>query len=101
MTKGFRFRGWKVNGGLTGLIVLVFVIISFGFASGCRRESGLIVGYGRALITPPLGTPCALGIDDELVEVFDDLYVRALWLESEGQAILVLAADVIGIAGED
>lgn len=60
------------------------------------REGGLRVGYGRADITPALGTPCALGLDDKLVEVFDPLYVRGLWVELEGRKALVLAVDVIG-----
>jgi hypothetical protein len=81
--------------------VAIFLIAVFVAAPGCREKGGLVVGYGRADITPPLGTPCALGLDDELAEVFDPLYVRALWLESEGRAVLVVAADVIGIYSED
>jgi alpha-L-fucosidase len=71
------------------------------FTAACKGKEELLVGYGRAVITPPLGTPCALGLDDNLVEVFDDLYVRALWLELEGRAALVIAADVIGIYAGD
>jgi hypothetical protein len=55
------------------------------------------VGYGKARITPPLGTPCALGLEDELVAVFDDLFVRAVWLQVEEQGALILAADIIGL----
>jgi hypothetical protein len=83
------------------LITVAFLIVMFAAAPGCREKGGLVVGYGRAVITPPLGTPCALGLDDELLEVFDDLFVRALWLESEGRAVLVVAVDVIGIYAGD
>ncbi len=83
------------------LTPVAFLIAACAVVPGCRDQSGLKVGYGRADITPPLGTPCALGLDDELVEVFDPLYVRALWLESGGQAVLVLAVDVIGIYSGD
>lgn len=61
----------------------------------------LIVGYGRAEITPALGTPCALGLDDELLEVFDPLYIRAVWLDSGYKRVLILAGDVIGVSGGD
>lgn len=59
------------------------------------------VGYGRCVITPGLGTPCALGLADELIEVFDDLHARAVWLEVGGQAVLIAAADVIGLYQSD
>ncbi|MBP1767964.1 MAG: Neutral/alkaline non-lysosomal ceramidase, N-terminal, partial [Candidatus Aminicenantes bacterium] len=61
----------------------------------------LNAGYGKADITPELGTPCALGLDDELLEVFDPLYIRAVWLESGGETVLILAGDVIGVYGAD
>jgi hypothetical protein len=64
-------------------------------------DGTLKVGYGKADITPELGTPCALGLDDELLEVFDPLYVRAVWLETGGTAVLILAGDVIGVFGAD
>jgi neutral ceramidase len=63
--------------------------------------SALRVGYGKADITPELGTPCALGLDDELLEVFDPLYIRAVWLESGGKTVLILTGDVIGVNGSD
>jgi hypothetical protein len=81
------------------MIALAAILLIFGTA--CKGKENLLVGYGRAVITPPLGTPCALGLDDNLVEVFDDLCVRALWLEHEGRAALVIAADVIGIYSGD
>jgi hypothetical protein len=55
------------------------------------------VGYGKARITPTLGTPCALGLEDELVAVFDDLFVRAVWLQVEDQGALIIAGDIIGL----
>ena len=65
------------------------------------RSRPLMAGYGRAVVTPPLGTPCALGLDDELVEVFDDLYARALYLACGGEKGLVLAVDLIEIVRSD
>ncbi len=59
------------------------------------------VGYGRCVVTPEMGTPCALGLADELVEVFDDLHARAVWLEVGGQAVLIAAADVIALYQSD
>ena len=55
------------------------------------------VGFGRAEITPPLGTLCALGLDDELQEVFDPVYVRATVLGHGPEAVAILSLDVIGI----
>ena len=59
------------------------------------------VGYGKACITPPLGTPCALGLEDELVEVFDDLYVRAVSVQIGDESALIAAADLIGLYPKD
>lgn len=59
------------------------------------------VGYGKARVTPPLGTPCALGLEDELVEVFDDLFVRATWIQIGSEVVLIAAADVIGLYPSD
>jgi hypothetical protein len=72
-----------------------------GQSSPAPEGRGLLVGYGRADITPALGTPCALGLDDELVEVFDPLYVRAVWLGLGERTVLILTADVIGVNGDD
>ena len=65
------------------------------------KAKTLRVGYGKADITPELGTPCALGLDDELIEVFDPLYIRAVWLESGSRTVLILTGDVIGVSGGD
>jgi hypothetical protein len=70
-------------------------------SSPAPEGSGILVGYGRADITPELGTPCALGLDDELLEVFDPLYVRAVWLGLGEKAVLILVGDVIGVNGDD
>lgn len=56
----------------------------------------LAVGYGKSDITPPLGTPCALGLDDEAIEIFDPIHVRVLALTDAGQTVIILSADVIG-----
>lgn len=95
-----------------GLVIIIFavsalMILGVGPAASGRdsqaaAEAGTLkVGYGKADITPELGTPCALGLDDELLEVFDPLYIRAVWLESAGEAALILAGDVIGVYGAD
>ncbi|OGD22676.1 MAG: hypothetical protein A2W03_16370 [Candidatus Aminicenantes bacterium RBG_16_63_16] len=65
------------------------------------KPGTLRVGYGKADITPELGTPCALGLDDELLEVFDPLYIRAVWLQSGERTVLILTGDVIGVSGGD
>ncbi len=96
-----RMNSASTTGLWIRMIAVALLIIMFAAAPACRGKSGLLVGYGRAVITPPLGTPCALGLDDELVEVFDDLYVRALWLELDGRSVLVMAVDVIGIYSRD
>jgi hypothetical protein len=70
-------------------------------ASQTPDKGSLMVGYGRADITPALGTPCALGLDDELLEVFDPLYIRTIWLGLGDKTVLVLVADVIGFTGGD
>ena len=89
------------------LAFFVFAASAAGWAVPARdllkpaAGQALKVGYGRADITPDLGTPCALGLDDELLEVFDPLYIRAVWLETGGRAVLILAGDVIGVYGAD
>ena len=95
---------------------LVFTLVSFALLAAATaipasaapgRESqapaagNLLVGYGRADITPALGTACALGLDDELLEVFDPLYIRAIWLGSGERTILIMVGDVIGVNGDD
>ena len=57
----------------------------------------LATGFAKRDITPPLGTPCALGLDDEAIEVFDPIFIRALALSDDHHTVLVLSADVIGI----
>jgi len=54
-------------------------------------------GFGKACITPILGTPCALGLDNEAEEVYDDIYVRALCLQDEAPPVVALSVDVIGM----
>jgi len=60
------------------------------------------VGFSKVEITPPLGTPCSLGVDDELVEVWDETWVRALcFLGRDSAPVFLLFADVIGFSWED
>ncbi len=54
-------------------------------------------GFGKACITPELGTPCALGLDNEAEEIFDDIFVRALCLADGAETMVALSVDVIGL----
>lgn len=58
------------------------------------------LGVGKAVITPPLGTPMAgFGHRDHGAEsVRDDVEVRALWLQEDAEesALCLVAADIIG-----
>lgn len=58
-------------------------------------------GYGKACITPPLGVACGLGLEDELVAILDDLFVRAVWVQARGTSALIIAADIIGLDPKD
>lgn len=62
----------------------------------------MLLGAGKAVITPPLGTPLA-GFahrkNQGATEVLDDLEVRAFWLQDESDeknAIAIVTADIIG-----
>jgi len=68
-----------------------------GAQSSLERAEVLRVGVGRRAITPPLGTPCSLGLDDECEQIFDTPHVRALSLANGSGAVCLVAADVIGL----
>src|SRR5581483_1848211 len=55
------------------------------------------VGFGRTDITPPLGTICSLGVDDNALAIFDPVYARATVLGQGAEAIAILSLDVIGL----
>ena len=60
-------------------------------------EPTLRAGGAELVITPPMGVEMAgYGPYEKRIctEVLDDLYARALWLESDGQALAIIAADV-------
>ena len=57
----------------------------------------LQVGVAKVEITPPLGVPCSLGLDDACELVLDTPYIRAIALSDGVMAICLLAADVIGL----
>jgi len=57
----------------------------------------LAAGFAVRDITPPLGTPCALGLDNEAIEIFDPVHVRVLILSDAGHTIVILAAEVLGV----
>ncbi|NTV81472.1 MAG: hypothetical protein HGA24_08630, partial [Candidatus Aminicenantes bacterium] len=61
--------------------------------------SELRVGYGERTITPPLGVElCGYGfyLGRRADSVLDDLKARAVYLESGGQRLVLVACDVIG-----
>lgn len=87
-----------------GMIGLVIIATAMIFPAACGPETPGVefkAGYGIARITPPLGTPCALGLDDDLVEVLHDIHVRALYLVRGADKVLVFSADVIGLFPAD
>lgn len=62
----------------------------------------MLLGVGKSVITPPLGTPLA-GFahrqNQGATEVLDDLEVRVFWLQeerNERNAIVIVTADIIG-----
>lgn len=57
----------------------------------------LAAGFGKQDITPPLGTPCALGLDNEAQEIYDPIFIRAIALTDAGHTVFILSADVIGL----
>ncbi|MGQ9729855.1 MAG: neutral/alkaline non-lysosomal ceramidase N-terminal domain-containing protein [Candidatus Zipacnadales bacterium] len=59
------------------------------------------VGYGRTDISPEVGTPCALGIDNACEEVFDPLYAICMHLRHGEEAVAVVAVDVVGLYGPE
>jgi neutral ceramidase len=71
------------------------------FQAFSAQQLTVRVGFGRAEITPPLGTLCALGADDNLVEIFDPIYVRATVLGEGANAVAILSLDVIGLYRQD
>ncbi len=55
------------------------------------------IGYGEVDITPQLGIPCALGVDDECEEIFDPISVIAVAIGSGDETLILTAADLIGL----
>jgi len=61
----------------------------------------LSVGYAQSVITPSLERPVYLagfGRNRRAASVHDDLYARALALRAHDTAVIVVAADLIGLA---
>jgi len=56
-------------------------------------HAGLALGD----ITPPLGTPCALGLDNAAIEVLDPAYIRTLAISDGETEVFLVCADVIGL----
>ena len=51
------------------------------------------IGYGEVDITPELGIPCALGLDNECEEIFDPISVIAIAVEHGSERVMLTAAD--------
>ncbi len=66
--------------------------------------SGLTVGYGERVITPPLGVDLAgygFYLDRQAASVLDDLKCRAVHLKSGDRSLLLVSCDVIGFTVRD
>lgn len=58
-----------------------------------------LLGFYRVVVTPPIGTPLAgyssrVGVS---VGVYDELFVRAMYLNFGGEEVVLVSADVLGI----
>jgi len=58
-------------------------------------------GFSKKIITPSLGTPCSLGVDNEAEEIFDDIYTRVIALQDKSKVIFLISAEVIALSRED
>lgn len=66
--------------------------------------SGLTVGYGERVISPPLGLDLAgygFYLDRKAESVLDDLKCRAVHIGSGGQAVILMSCDIIGFTVQD
>lgn len=82
-------------------LLFLVCILAATLSEAEGRTEVLKVGYGKACITPALGTPCGKGLDDDIREILDDTYARAVWIGRDGEGVLVAAADVVGICSAD
>ncbi len=59
----------------------------------------LTAGYGETLITPPIGVELSgygFYLERKAMSVLDDLKARALYLENDGQKLLLISCDLVG-----
>ena len=56
----------------------------------------LSIGFSKREMTPALGSPCALGLDNECEEIFDPPFLRAAVLEDEDTRLAFLTFDGLG-----
>jgi hypothetical protein len=62
----------------------------------------LRAGAARSCITPELGTHlCGYFHDRRATDIHDDLHAKALVLENEGEVIVIVVCDLIGLASDD
>ena len=58
-------------------------------------------GFSEKIITPPLGTPCSLGGDNEAEEIFDDIYTRVICLKDGNEVLFIVSAEILSLSVED
>jgi len=66
--------------------------------------TGLSVGYGERVITPPLGVDlCGYGfhLDRKAESVLDDLKVRVLFLRARRTTLVIASLDLIGLSVDE
>jgi hypothetical protein len=59
------------------------------------------VGYGKVCVTPPMGSPAGKGLYHALESVIDDIYVRAVYIETDSRRVLIAAMEAVGLYPAD
>lgn len=96
-----------LKGSLAGGAALVTGRLAQGQAGSGPAAAGgaLRAGFAREKINPPLGTPMmgfgARDFKQGCQSIRDDLYVRALFLEHQGERVLILAYDLCFVGREE
>lgn len=83
------------------LMVGIGLLALCSLASAASGGATMKAGYGKACITPPMGSAAGKGMYGTLKSVFDDVYVRAVYVETDGEKVLIAAADVVGLYPND
>lgn len=61
----------------------------------------ILAGYGRACVTPPVGTPAGKGIYGRIEAIVEDIFARAIFIQAGQRKTLICAADVVGFYPTD